>query len=508
MTERISLFVNGQAVESSTEVSVASAVMQANAGATRQSIHGEPRGPLCGMGVCFDCRVTIDGAAHQRSCQRACEPGMQVETAPKPIAPDALAERATDSTRDCGVLVVGAGPAGIAAACTAAEMGRRVTIIDDNPQIGGQIWRHDPVKSPPKQTANWFDRLARLSIEIIPSSQVIAAPTPLTLVAETPRGTMTLRGQRIILACGAREHFLPFPGWTLPGVFGAGGLQALVKSGYGIGKKKIVVAGTGPLLLAVAAYLRERGAIVDMIAEQARFSMVRFGAALAWNQPGKFVAGLALGWHLRGITYRTAWPVRAHGTKRLEAVTLTDGEKSWNVPCDALACGFGLVANLELPVLLGCAIADDFVQVNERQATSVPHVYAIGELTGIGGLDKALLEGQIAGWSAADRPQLARNVEVERRKTQRFVNQLADTFSLRDELRRLPDDDTIVCRCEDVTFGQLRSRTNWRDAKLQTRCGMGPCQGRICGPAVQFLFGWHNDSVRPPLFPTTLANLA
>jgi NADPH-dependent 2,4-dienoyl-CoA reductase/sulfur reductase-like enzyme len=273
-----------------------------------------------------------------------------------------------------------------------------------------------------------------------------------------------------------------------------------VKGGYSVAGKKVVIAGSGPLLLAVAAYLRQRGADVRLIAEQtSRGNLLRFGSRLLWHQPGKIVEALGLRWTLRGIPYRPGvWPIRADGIDRLISVTLTDGVKTWTEPCDALACGFGLAPNLELPMLLGCAIENGLVRVDDRQQTSIPGVCAVGELTGIGGLDKALVEGRIAGTHTSHR---------QRTKGVRFVELLADAFRLRDELRRLPERDTIVCRCEDVTFGQLQQSAGWRDAKLQTRCGMGPCQGRMCGPAVEYLFGWAPESVRPPLFPTALGNL-
>jgi NADPH-dependent 2,4-dienoyl-CoA reductase/sulfur reductase-like enzyme len=320
---------------------------------------------------------------------------------------------------------------------------------------------------------------------------------------------LSIQYRRLILACGARELFLPFDGWTLPGVYGAGGLQALVKSGFDVRGKKVVVAGSGPLLIAVAAYLRQRGAEVSLIAEQApRGKLARFGGWLLRNQPGKIAEALGLGWQLGLTPYRAGcWPIRGNGASRLESVTLTDGTNTWTQACDALACGFGLIPNLELPLHLGCAIENGVVKVDEKQQTSSPGIYAVGELTGIGGLDKALLEGQIAGGQAVDHPERALPLLRARDRARRFVSALDQTFALRDELRHLAAPDTFVCRCEDVTYGQLTRHADWRDAKLQTRCGMGPCQGRICGPAVNFLFGWTNDSIRPPLFPTALGNL-
>src|SRR6185295_1674164 len=160
------------------------------------------------------------------------------------------------------LLVVGAGPAGMAAAWRAAESGLRVSVVDDNPAAGGQIWRGGP---PEAQV--WFERIR--SVELINGARVFQQPEPGMLLAETNSGVCELSYKSLVLATGARERFLPFPGWTLPNVMGAGGLQALVKTGLPIEGKRVVVAGSGPLLLAVAAYLRGHGANVLLIAEQA-----------------------------------------------------------------------------------------------------------------------------------------------------------------------------------------------------------------------------------------------
>ncbi len=509
MAERVSLLVNDQPIDVPAPTSVAAAVMLSHGLAVRESVTGQARGPLCGMGVCFECRLTVDGVPHQRSCLLPCRAGMAIDTQAANLAKAIpSASRTEFRVKDVDVAVVGAGPAGVAAACCAAEAGRRVALIDDNSLPGGQIWRHDPAKIP-RQAATWLDRLNRTSVEILASTQIVGSMAPGTVLAESPGGPCTLRFQRLILACGARERFLPFPGWTLPGVFGAGGLQALVKSGYSVHGKRIVVAGSGPLLLAVAAYLQEHGAEVRLVAEQAsRGKLFRFGQSLFWRQPSKLFEAMGLRWRLRGVPYRTGcWPIRVDGAQQITSVTLSDGGRTWTEPCDAVACGFGMVPNLELPMLLGCRTEDGFLRVDEHQHTTVSGVYATGELTGIGGVDKSLIEGQIAGWAAADRPEIASKLQKAGVRARRFVELLDNTFALRDELRALADEATIVCRCEDVSFGVLKRFAGWRDAKLQTRCGMGPCQGRICGPAVQVLFGWANDSVRAPILPTAMGNL-
>jgi hypothetical protein len=134
-------------------------------------------------------------------------------------------------------------------------------------------------------------------------------------------------------------------------------------------------------------------------------------------------------------------------------------------------------------------------------------VLSAGEATGIGGVEVALLEGQIAGLVALGKLDEARKLFPARDRAQRFANALNRAYALREELKQLPQPETMVCRCEDVTWAQLQAQPSWRAAKLQTRCGMGPCQGRVCGPALEFLLGWQVESLRPPLFPTNIGSL-
>lgn len=409
----------------------------------------------------------------------------------------------SESRRD--LLVVGAGPAGLAAAYHAAKNGLRVTLVDDNPAAGGQIWRGEQQKPASPNSRTWFEKVRSVDLQFIEGARVFQQPRPGMLLAETRREVRELRYDTLILATGARERFLPFPGWTLPNVMGAGGLQALVKTGLPIEGKRVVVVGTGPLLLAVASYLRGRGAEVLLIAEQASPARVaRFGLGLV----GKTAQALSLKRQLSGVRYLTnCWPLAAHGQDKLETVTLFRRGKRWQVACDYLACGFHLVPNVELAELLGCTVEHGAVRVDEFQQTTVPNVYGAGENTGIGGLELSLVEGEIAGLAVAGQLDEARQLFPRRAKQLAFAELLNRTFALRDELKALVQPETIVCRCEDVTFERLRAHTSWRAAKLQTRCGMGPCQGRVCGGAVEFLFGWRAESVRPPVLPVRVESL-
>ncbi len=403
------------------------------------------------------------------------------------------------------IVVVGAGPAGIAAAAAAATGGGSVALVDDNPRPGGQIWRGG--QSTSRSAQRWLKRVEHPRITWLGGTKIIAAPQTGALLAQTATDAFHIRYGRLVLATGARERFLPFPGWTLPGVMGVGGIQALVKGGLPVADKRIVVAGSGPLLLAVAANLRAHGADVRLIAEQATYAQLAGFAPHLASHPTKAVEGLRYGWALRGVPYHpNAWAVAAHGTDALEAVTLRIGERTVTESCDMLAYGLGLVPNLDLPLTCGCAVVHGVVSVDQWQQSSVADIYCAGESTGIGGMDAALVEGLIAGFAASGQPERGRTLFSRRTANQHFAAALDRQFRLRPELATLAAPDTVVCRCEDVTYGELATHTSWRDAKLQTRCGMGPCQGRICGTATDALFGWSQDSVRPPISPARLAS--
>jgi len=406
------------------------------------------------------------------------------------------------------VVVVGAGPAGIAAACRAAEAGARVAVVDDTPWLGGQIWRGEEKANTNPQAQTWLTRLRNSGAVVLGETSVVAAPVAGLLLAEHPTGPREVRWKKLIVATGARELFLPFPGWTLPGVAGPGGLLALAKNGWPVKGQKVVVAGSGPLLLACAVGLQKLGALIVSINEQApRAAVNRFGLGL-WRHPDKLAHAVQLKLALRGIPYRFGvWPASADGQDKLERVTLTDGVRTWTEQCDCLACAFGLAPNVELPLALGCALQNGFVQADEFQRTSAINIFCAGEPTGIGGADRALVEGQIAGLAAAGKQSDATSLILQRAKWNRFRAALEQAFSLRAELKRLASDDTLLCRCEDVTLGEVRQYSSWREGKLHSRCGMGACQGRICGAASKVLLGWGMESVRPPVLPARVESL-
>jgi NADPH-dependent 2,4-dienoyl-CoA reductase/sulfur reductase-like enzyme len=412
------------------------------------------------------------------------------------------------------ILIVGGGAAGMSAAMAASASDASVTLVDDNPHLGGQIWRAELGKTKNPEATKLIDAVTTGRIKIIKNAQVFVAPVPNLLSAETPDDRLDLEYKKLIIATGARELFLPFPGWTLPSVFGAGGLQALVKSGLNIKDKRVVVAGTGPLLLAVADYLKSKGAKVVVIAEQTSAAKIRRFARGLWRSPEKMIQAAALRARLVGIPYHTdcwvtscAFPRASNGDTRTLTVTIQRHGSTRTVDCDYLACGYHLVPNLELPSLLDCRIEKGFVAVDEFQRTSCENIHCSGEPTGIGGIEASLVEGTIAGYAATGEDAKAKHHFATRDKTRKFADALNRAFTLRDELKTLATNDTFVCRCEDVEYSCLKNFESWRVAKLQTRCGMGACQGRICGAATEFLFGWEKDSPRPPIFPVRMENL-
>lgn len=405
------------------------------------------------------------------------------------------------------VVVIGAGPAGIAAAVSAAESGVSIALIDDNPAPGGQIWRGGTGASRRTEAGRWLRLLAESRVTLISGARVFNIQVG-ALEAESDLALWEIHFDKLILCTGARELFLPFPGWTLPNVFGAGGLQALVKSGLPVKGKQFVIAGTGPLLLAVAAYLSERGARIRCICEQASFSrLLQFGLRMA-QSPGKLLEAAQLRFRSRGAPYLTSsWPVAALGDNRLRSVRISENGQDREIECDYLACGFHLIPNLELARALECRFVNGFIEVDQLQQTSRPAIHAAGEPTGIGGMQLSIVEGQIAGYAAAGHVSSAEALLTTRGRHRRVVREMKKAFALRPELRKLATPDTLLCRCEDVSFGAVHKHTSWRAAKLHSRCGMGPCQGRVCGAASEFLFGWSMDSSRPPIFPVRCSSL-
>lgn len=466
----------------------------------------------------------------------------------------------------CDLAVVGAGPAGLAAAAVALLGGLRVVLVDSGPELGGQYWRHPPRGSavdPGEDLHHGLATYEELGDTVREGVRTGActhlaghhvwtatvggpgqdsSPVTLHLLDRSGRpGTERARqlvAARVLLATGAYDRPLPFPGWDLPGVYTAGGLQALLKGGGVRAGSRVVVGGTGPFLLPVATGLAARGASVVVCEANDPRRWLR-GSAAALGLPGKLVEGLGyaagLARHRVPVHLRHA-VTAAHGTDRVEEVTLSRLDASGGVVpgsgrrvrADAVGTGWGFVPQLDLAVTLGARLVpsadgEPVVAVDHWQRTSVPGVHAAGEVCGVGGAELALREGQLAaegvlrdlGRHGVTPPRGLDRVRARIRRHRRFAAAMAHAHPVPQGWGAWLEDSTLVCRCEEVCAGQVRravaeGATGVRQVKQLTRAGMGWCQGRMCAPAVRCLAAGTLDEVTERLVagPVPLGALA
>jgi len=432
-------------------------------------------------------------------------------------------------TETAQVAVVGAGPAGLAAAVHAADGGLSVVLVDAGARPGGQYWRHpDPALGADERAGQhaWpsFTRLRDAldghvragRIRYLPRTEVAVlepgAPFRLHLTPVTDDAATlpeTVAATDLILCPGGYDRQLPVPGWDLPGVLAAGGVQALVKGTGTVPGRQAVIAGTGPFLLPVAAGLAAAGGRVVAVCEANspwRWARQAHRAALA---PGKAVEALeyaaALARHR--IRYRTRTVVTAVlGDQHVEGAVLGRVDAAGNVlpgtgreiQADLVAFGWGFTPSLELPLAAGVRTRLDFdgslvVEVDGGQRSSAPRVRVAGEATGVGGAVLARLEGELAARSlVADvnrKPLRATALRGRIRRLRAFARALHEAHPVPEAWSRWLTADTLVCRCEEVPVAAVRyavddlDATDARTVRSLTRVGMGWCQGRICASA-------------------------
>ncbi|MFB7616517.1 NAD(P)/FAD-dependent oxidoreductase [Kitasatospora sp. NPDC056181] len=442
--------------------------------------------------------------------------------------------------RPYDLAVIGAGPAGLAAAVAAADLGLHCALVDAGPRTGGQFYRHPApglgAARPDRLHHGWSvytglaDRLAAHQrvgrVDHLAGHHVWALERPGAAAQETRESggdtawavhatlgpetgdRATVRAAAVLLATGAYERQLPFPGWTLPGVVTAGGAQAMLKSGLVLPGKRIVVAGSGPLLLAAASSLVTAGARVPSVVEATAYLGYARRPGVLAAVPAKLVEGAGHGAALlrHGVRLRPrSAVVEAHGTDRVTAVTVARLDADWRpvpgserrIDCDALAVGHGLLPQIELATELGAGTrttADGAVAlaVDAQLRTTVPGLWAAGETCGVGGADLAIAEGELAAHAVAGVP-VATSLLRRRARLRAFAELMASAHRPGPGWSQWLRPDTDVCRCEEVPAARITEAVeelgagDARTVKLLTRAGMGWCQGRMCGPAVACL---------------------
>lgn len=537
------LLFEGRTIRAFPGETVAAALLSAGEPVLRQTASGDPRGIWCGMGVCGECTMLIDGVA-RRTCMTAAAPGQRVE--PLPARAHAAAQPAhTLAHHSCDLLVIGGGPAGLSAALAARAAGLSVILVDERAKPGGQYFKQPGagmVIDAPQLDGQFA--AGRVLISQVVASGAMLWPESLAwhaalddegvqVAVTTPDGPASVRARRLVVASGAMERAWPVPGWTLPGVMTTGAAQTLLRGSANAPGRQVLIAGNGPLNLQLACELLGAGINVVGVVEQApRPGLGKLGALanMLASHAGLAATGAAqlARLALAGVPLLFGHVVtRVTGTDRAERVAVapaTGGAERW-FDVDALCIGAGFQPQAELARALGCALADDGRSVvrDDSGRTSINAVFVAGDGGGLGGAVAAQAQGWLAGAAAARDligalpPALARQDMMARRdlaRARRFQRGLWQIFAPAGAAKPPATPDTLVCRCEGVTMAGIDAlvaagETDIGAIKRATRLGMGRCQGRYCAPLLADRVGGGDlFAPRPPFKPVTIAAIA
>ncbi len=444
------------------------------------------------------------------------------------------------------------------AAYTAAEAGVDVTVIDENPLPGGQYLRQSPPEftipdvvaahSGHPEAAALYRKLEHPRIRTMHNTSVWGVFDGRMLALAERDRVYLHKANRVVIATGAYDRPLAFPGWTLPGILGAGAVMRMVKTQWVLPGKRVLLAGLGPLQLPLADLLLESGVEVVCVAEAANLFLGWRHLSGFWGHGDRIWEAYTyiktLVQHRVPVFHNHAI-VSASGKEQVETATIArlDGsgqpiagtERQFEV--DTVCLGYGFLPSIQLAMAFGCEPRFDenlswFVpRHNDHMETTEPGIFVAGDVTDFGGAKVALAEGRVAGLAAAHQlgalddatfNRLVAPALAELRHMNRVALALQRIYRFRRGLAFLASDDTILCRCEDVTLAKVKQALadgaiDLHQVKLGTRAGMGYCQGRCCSALIapivaketkQSISTLHPFTVRPPIQPIPLQMLA
>lgn len=534
--------------------SLAAALTSAGILGLRHTRQGEQRGVYCGMGVCGECSVLVDGV-QRRSCLEPARPGLRVVAMPAlaPVRPPAdETPVATAEILTPDVLVIGAGPAGLSAARVAAAVGLNVLVVDERAKAGGQYFKQPGegfVTAPGGADAQFGEGAALIDAAKAAGARFLAGATVWGafgldhIAVATADASYVVEAKRLILSPGAYERAHPVPGWTLPGAITTGAAQTLLRAYQTAPGKRVLVAGNGPLNLQVAHELRRAGVEVVAVAELARRPGPRHFpqlAAMAIASPRLVADGIA---HVGALALGGVPLCYGHVLTRIEGDTRVEraaiapihpggriGAERW-FDVDSVCSGYGFLPQSEIGRALGCAYDADFpsglvARRDEEGRSTVREIFIVGDAGGLGGARVAIAQGEIAGAAAARDLGAApsRGASSAQRMLRRhaaFQQALWQLYRPTASTVGLADRGTQICRCEAVDRAAIERLLDGGVATLgslkrASRAGMGRCQGRYCGATLAALIAERSGEAiaadayfapRTPFKPVAVARL-
>lgn len=549
----VEFFVDGRSLHAERGMTIAAAIEAGGRHGFSRGLKGETRGLFCGMGACHDCLVTVDGRISQRACMTAVAAGMQVHRPPSRPAiascefADLCDAPAAIETIEMDLLVIGAGPAGLAAAEAAASAGVKVALVDERKTAGGQYYKQPSTPTAElhlkrdAQASSGTDLIRRVraaGVTVIGETVVWGAENGeggAVIACYNPSGAFYCKPRMIVIATGAYERPLPMPGWTRAGVVTAGAAQTLLRSYGTVPAGRIVIAGNGPLNIQVANEIRKAGGSVVALVEAAASPLMKPLDALrllamdvslaiqgARQLSALRAAGIPLHWESRIVSI--------DGATGVEGVTIAGGSGKIRLAADTVLIGGSFASSNELSRLIGCGhevVDGELVATSKSDGeTTLAHIHVVGEAARFGGAHIAMAQGRLAGMAVARKLGFGgvpdRDAERRLARHRAFQAALWTTFKPAGARQgEIPSDETVVCRCEGVTLGALKAIAaqgvkDIATLKQVSRAGMGRCQSRYCGHTLATLAGEERNAgetrgflaPQMPLRPVPLAALA